>query len=94
MLSYTDKRKEAQEIMMKNTKYSTERYLIRQNKTECKFSREPRLQSHKQYKNKQITQLLPAGSFQKDVCETDVQEIMVDNFVLKSVGKKKSLKML
>ena len=60
----------------KHTKGETERFLIRQNKTECaNFRGNPYLQSHKQYKkykNKQITELLPVGCFQKDVCETDV----------------------
>ena len=41
-----------------------ERFLIRQNKTECKFSRESCSSSHGHYKNKQVTYLLPVGFFQ------------------------------
>ena len=51
----------------KDTKDSTERFLIRQNKIKCKFSRESFFQSHKQLKKKK-TYMLPVGFFQKDVC--------------------------
>ena len=39
-------------------------FLMRQNKTECRFSRESSSGSHEHYKIKQITYLLPVGFFQ------------------------------
>ena len=42
----------------------TKRFLMRQNKTDCTFSKESFSSSHELYKNKQVTCVLPVGFFQ------------------------------
>ena len=56
------------------THKSLNRTLFGQNETECKFSRESSSSSHKHYKTKQISYLLPIGFFQLSrMCARDIE---------------------